>query len=381
MTNNITQADNTMNPQGGILLRGADILEIAEASQRFLGRARELHIARHVQTSDEAQGVRFHLRPAAQRELAPACDTLQLCERLGLETQTNADDLEKEILLAMLAGPVTFAYPNYEELAASVRIRRNIVEAARRTALSFHTTKIERPEDCWTYAEHRGFTLLPGKPLVEALRKATQPEVSGQRYAFSCYRASEYVMLLGIAQELARSNPPLLERLQKQWESRAIMSEEFHKVFLQEYGSMDSPLPPGYYVPGDRLWFRNPDNHSSDVTGYEGSWVLYLGGGLFNNFWDCDRPYSMVAKCLEIYHWRHGTYRDAQGELQMDEDVVKERVSITLSDPAEVARVLDLMMRLRDPSGVYAEGGCIDTSRERSRLVCPGTAEIALPDR
>ena len=67
---------------------------------------------------------------------------------------------------------MTFEYPSYPELAASVRIRQNIVEAARRTALSFHTTKIERPEDYWTYTEESGFTILPGKPLIEALRKA-----------------------------------------------------------------------------------------------------------------------------------------------------------------------------------------------------------------
>jgi hypothetical protein len=361
------------------LLRGKTSHQVAEARQGLLARAAELGIARYVEALDDSQGVRFRLHPAAQRELAPECDTLHLCEKLGLETRTNSEDLEKEILLALLAGPVTFAYPSYAELAAAVRIRKNIVEAARRTALAFHTTRIDRPEDCWTYAEGRGFTVLPGKPLTDALLKATQPEVSGQRYAFSCYRASEYVMLLGIAQELAVSNPALLEQLQQQWESRAIMSEEFHKVFLQEYGSMTSPLPPGYYVPGDRLWFRNPDDHSSDVAGYEGSWVLYLGSGLFNNFWNCDHPYSMTAKCLEIYHWRHGTYRDDQGELQMDEDVVEARVRETLKDPAEVARILDLMMRLRDPSGVYAVGGCIDTSREHARLVCHGSCEIVLP--
>ncbi len=376
MTNTTTHQDIR---QGGILLRGEDAQQITQAKQDFLARVTELGIARHVQVNDDVRGLRLRLSPAAQQELTPDCDTLHLCDRLGLSPQTDAEDLEKEILLALLAAPVTFDYPSYAELASAVRIRRNIVEGARRTALSFHTTKIERPEDYWTYAEHRGFTVLPGKPLIEALRRATQPEVSGQRYAFSCYRASEYVMLLGIAQELAHSNPPLLQRLQRQWESRAIMSEEFHRVFLREYGSMEAPLPPGYYVPGDRLWFRNPDDHSSDVTGYEGSWVLYLGGGLFNNFWKCDRPYSMTAKCIEIYHWRHGTYRDEQGELQMDEDVVEERVRATMSDPAEVARVLDLMMRLRDPAGVYAEGGCIDTSREQPRLVCPGTADIALP--
>jgi hypothetical protein len=46
---------------------------------------------------------------------------------------------------------------------------------------------------------------------------------------------------------------------------------------------MNEPLPPMYFVQGDRAWFRNLGDHSSDVTGHEGFWVLCLGG-LFTNF-------------------------------------------------------------------------------------------------
>ena len=269
----------------------------------------------------------------------------------------------------------------FRSLAASVRIRQNIVAASRRTALAFHVSKIERPTDYWYYTEERGFTVLPGKPLIEALRLATQPDLSGLKYSFSCYRATEYVILLGIAQEAATNNPELLARLQHQWETRAIMSGKFHDVFLHEYGSIRDPLPPKYYVPGDRLWFRNPDERSSDVIGYEGSWVFYLGDGLFTNLWKCDQPYSLTEKCVEIYHWRSGLFKNSEGELCIDENIVEEQVRATLNDPAELARILDRMMRLRDPSGVYAEGGCIDTSREYPRCVCTDTSDITLPDQ
>src|SRR5690606_2505223 len=125
------------------------------------------------------------------------------------------------------------------------------VQAARRTVLAFDTEQAERPPECWTYAEPTGFTLVPGHDLIDALRKATQPEVSGNLYSFSCYRATEYVLLLALAQELAEANPALLQALQRQWETRAIMSGEFHEVFLHEYGSLREPLPHRYYVPGD----------------------------------------------------------------------------------------------------------------------------------
>jgi hypothetical protein len=373
--------DVEQNP-GGILIRVAGVSDLAATRKDFLNQAVKLGIDQLIEATEVADGqaIRFRLHPAVQQVLAPACDTLQLSETLNLNTLASRSDLEKEILLAMLSGPVTFEYPSYTEFAAAVRIRQNIVEAARRTALSFHTHKIERPTDYWTYSRESGFTVLRGKSLIEALRKATQPEVSGHLYAFSCYRASEYVVLLGIAQELANSNPDLLHRLQRQWESEALVSEQFQGIFLREYGSMSKPLPEKYYVPGDRLWFRNPHEPSSDVAGYEGSWVFYLGNGLFNNFWKCDKPYSMVEKCVEIYHWRSGMYKDAEGKLQMDESIVEERSRATLSDPIELERVLDCIMRLRDKFGTYANGGCVDTTREYPRWVCPGTSDIILPD-
>jgi hypothetical protein len=321
----------------------------------------------------------FALDPAWAAQYASDGDTIGLCRDLGLDTVASEADLEREIVLAMLAAPKPLRFPSFAEFLSSVAIRRNIVQAARRTQLAFGTSHAERPPSHWTYDEDLGFTILPGKPLIEALRLATQPDASdGNLYAFSCYRATEYVILLGIAQELERVNPPLLAALQRQWETKAIMSGRYHDVFLQEFGSMEEPLPQRWYVPGDRVWFRNPDEASADASGYEGSWVIYLGDGLFANFWKRNAPYTFTRKCVEIYHWRHSTYLDSEGDLRMDESKVEEHVRRTMSDPAELVRVIERMARLRDGRGVYDEGGCIDVSREFPRCVCPGTADIAL---
>lgn len=326
------------------------------------------------------QLLRFRLSEAFKHSWAPQHDTTQLAHKLGLDPVNNTDDLDREILLAMLLGPVSFAYPGIDELESAVRIRRNIVLNARKTALAFDTKAAERPEEFWQYAEETGFTLLPGKPIIAALEAATQPDRSGKLYSFSCYRATEYVIVLALAQELAQSNKKLLAQLQRQWETRAIMSGQFHDVFLREYGSMTEPLPLRYYVPGDRLWFRNPDEASSNAEGYEGSWVMYLGQGLFTNFWKRDQPFTLTTKCVELYHWRHATYTDDDGTLQVDDDVVDDLVRQSLSNPDEVNRILAQMLRLREPSGVYVDGGCIDTTREHLRWVRPGTSDIYLPD-
>lgn len=360
---------------------GICIDDNAGAARRAFGaQVDALGLSHCVTIADQGGRVAFALRDDVAQSWIPDGDTLQLCRHLDPAADQTALDLEREILVALLAAPRVVTYPSYAEFAAAVRIRLNIVAAARRTELAFGTYEAERPADYWTYDEDAGFTILPGRPLIAALEKATQPEASGTLYSFSCYRATEYVILLGIAQELARVNPPLLERLQAQWETQAIKSGRFHETFLYEYGSMDDPLPPGYYVPGDRLWFRNPDPRSSDIAGYEGSWVFYLGGGLFSNFWKRDQPYTLSSKCVEIFHWRHGVYADAAGELHMDEAIVESRARRSTSDPVETARILGAMQRLRDPAGIYAEGGCIDASREFPRWVCPGSTDIALPD-
>lgn len=367
---------------GGILIHGATEIEpVKRAFRDYLGTlGLESHVRADEEIADDGRSIRFRLLEKAATTWAPDYDTLGLSEKVRLDIPGNSHGLEREILLAMLLGPVVFEFPSYGELLAAVRIQRNIVEAAQRTVLSFHTTDAERPAEYWTYAEERGFTIRPGKSLIAALQQATQPDAGGKLYSFSCYRATEYVILLGIAQELETRNPALLHRLQAQWEHRAIMSGQFHEVFLREYGSMSEPLPPKYYVPGDRLWFRNPDEHSSDVGGYEGSWVFYMGGGMFTNFWNRDKPYTLRSKCLELFHWRNATYRDSAGELAIDEAIVEECVRRSLTDPAEVERILEEMLRYREPSGIYRNGGCIDTTRECPRWVCPATSDLALPE-
>jgi hypothetical protein len=368
----------------GILLYGQTRHDVQKAGQRFADELAALGLSPHIRTAacqyqgNEALG--FQLDPVTAAAWMPDCDTTQLSKTLKLDTHRNPDDLRREILVAMLVAPAVFAFPDHDELVSAVRIRMNIVRGARRTALAFDTEHAERPEEYWTYSTERGFTLKSGRPLIEALQKTTQPDRTGKLYSFSCYRATEYVIVLAIAEELAESNPALLSALQRQWESRAIMSGQFHEVFLREYGSMADPLPPKFYVPGDRLWFRNPDEHSSNVEGYEGSWVFYMGEGLFTNFWKRDQPFTLTSKCVELYHWRHAAYFDDGGKLQVSDAIVDARVAESLADEAETQNILQRMLRWRDPGGVYQDGGCIDTTRECARYVRPAHSDIRFPD-
>jgi hypothetical protein len=309
----------------------------------------------------------------------PHGDTLQLASRLSSSDQTRGS-LQDEILIAMLASPIVFVFPSLRELESHIQVRCNIVQAAARTFLSFAAYEAERPWEFWEYHADRGFVVRPGKSMIEALRKATQPTDEDSGYSFSCYRATEYIVALGLAEEARNCNQELLNRLQLQAEMRAIKSGEFHQVFMKEHGSRESPLPVKYYVPGDRVWFRNPDAVSSNAIGFEGSWVFYHGGGLFSDFWKRNQAFTLQSKCLEIFHWRNATYQDKTGELQIDESVVRSHIQSSLQNAVELEQILQSMEKLQDPRGVYAHGGCIDPTREYPRWVQPSTSDIVLPN-
>ncbi|HET8598276.1 MAG TPA: hypothetical protein VFM22_10985 [Castellaniella sp.] len=343
------------------------------------------------------EGRRFRLIPPAAAadadDLSRALDTAGLAAALGLSPDDTGRDLDAEILAAMLMSPLAFDFPSLDEWQSAVRLRRFIVQAGRRTVLAFDTEHAERP-DCWRWSEETGFILLPGHALIPSLERTLWPDVSGRLYSFSCYRATEYVLLLAIARELQISHPAALAALQAQWQVKAIQSGPFHDAFLHEYGSLQAPLPFRYYVPGDRLWFRNPDEPSACVEGYEGSWVFYLGQGRFTNFWKPDQPYTLTTKCVEIHHWRDGLRTDVPAGASVpggpeaapgaryapwiDESIVEARAAQTLADPLATRRVLERMMRLRDPAGVYEQGGCIDASREAVRCVRPETYALTV---
>lgn len=322
----------------------------------------------------------YKLKETARQQWAPNWDTTQLYLTMGIDSRQKTEDLEKEIIVSMLMATIPFIFPSFDELVSAVRIRHYVVNAGYKAALNFDTRAIERPADYWHYDEVGGFLLNKGQSIIDGLIKATQPLSSKDAYSFSCYRATEYVVLLSIAQELKNVNPDLLKKLELRSEKSAIRSGEFHQIFLKEYGTLEHPFPMKYYVPGDRVWFRNPDDRSSDVSGYEGSWVIYLGHNLFTNFWKRDQPFSLEAKCVEVYHWRDGVYLDDGGQLQMNEEIVESCVKESMADPAKFQMILDRMMRYRDPQGVYKDGGCIDASRESPRYVRPSTSDLNFSD-
>lgn len=367
-------SENCRGEFSGIVIRG----DAGSDHEEILDTLVDERIEPLVHKTVFGDGCRLVLRKEFLDKWGPDLDTAQIDKLLRIQPRLHEKDLELEILIAMLGSPEGHVFQSLAELVFAIHVRRNTVREAWRTQLAFSAEEAERPSGWWDYSEECGFVVKAGKPVIQALKAATQPDDSGRSYSFSCYRATEYVILLALALELEQTNRQLLEKLQRQMEAKAIKSRQFHDVFLREYGSMEKPLPKRFYVPGDRVWFRNPDPQSSDIGGYEGSWVFYLGSGFFSNFWKRAQPYTLEDKCIEIYHWRHGQYLASDGAMRMDESEVERNVGRTLSDPAMKAAILDKMLRYRDCTGEYLDGGCIDTTRECVRYIGPET--VGFPD-
>ena len=296
--------------------------------------------------------------------ICPKFDTAPIQAILWERQPTRKNTMLSEIILAMALSPQAIPFNSTSEFKSTLRMRRNAVEVASRTELSFDTSSITRPQAFWVYTKENGFLLRQGISLAEGLERALCPDVSGFTYAFSCQRASEYLMLYAVVRELSKVNKAGLHAVEEQWRKRALTGDDFLFRFLEERGSREAPMPMRYYIPGDRIWFKNPDDHSSDIEGFEGSWVIYLGGGRFCNLWDRHHPYTLEEKCLEIHYWSQSVEVNSAGIAWINEVVVKELVEEALRDPAIQRSILEKMMVYRDPAGVYADGGCIDLSRD-----------------
>ena len=55
---------------------------------------------------------------------------------------------------------------------------------------------------------------------------------------------------------------------------------------------------------------------------------------------------------------------------------MEQHVSETLKSPEETARIFERMHRFRDGRGIYAEGGCMDATREVPKFVLPPHSEL-----
>jgi hypothetical protein len=63
------------------------------------------------------------------------------------------------------------------------------------------------------------------------------------------------------------------------------------------------------FVPGDWIYLLNTDAMTYEKSGYEGSNAVYLGRGIFDDYFnDHNHHYTFKEKIDEVYQWRNGVF-------------------------------------------------------------------------
>jgi hypothetical protein len=342
-----------------IMQKGIYILNATQ--KELLDDFTQKKINEYIEFKETSSGTYIQLSDQGFKLLTPNFDTLEISKKNHLLLHT---DVTTEILIALLASPILIEFPSKAEFFSSLRTRKHIIESAKKSHIQFNPTEINRPQEFWTYKNNSGFVLNPNKDLITALEATLLPQDTFNLPSFSCYRLSEYIILLGIAKEVRENNQKVYIQLMNQWQKNPIQSRKFHDIFLHEWGTNEQPLPKNWYIPGDRVWFRNPDLQSRQILGNEGSWVIYLGNGKFNNLIQPSKPFDLKTKCVTIYHWRNAITMDSHGETVVDDGYVEMLVKDTMQNSAELESILDMMTQYRHIPNDTFNNGCIDRTRE-----------------
>lgn len=211
-------------------------------------------------------------------------------------------ELERKTLRRKMNSPVVYRYPNQDALIFELKLRTNIVEAARAmyaSGVSFATfTNSRANPQFWIRTPDGGFLLRPGVPPAAAVRDIFG---DGPMYAFEC--AGAIIIMLYKA---------VLETI-----GDAAFNRHFQRLFLRDWQTdRDLQLMTSHNLnevyAGDVLYFRNPD-HDPRTPEWQGENVimlddnLYFGhgigigtaGDMIRQLNRARRPFSMVSAFLD----------------------------------------------------------------------------------
>jgi hypothetical protein len=317
----------------------------------------------------------------------PNYNTFGILKNLNKMNLPITDDLlDIEIILSLLGSSIHFVYDSLDDLLSEISIRRNISYYASKTYVSLNTNDdiiIKRPEEYFKNND-TDIILLEDASLIDGIIYSLLPELSNNLYEFSCKRVCEYIVLVSILLELKKHNKNnIIKKIEDIYRKKPIKSVSFNDTFMTEYGSNTLPVPKLFYIPGDKLWFKNMDDKSSDIAAFEGKWAIYLGNGLFADFWktsgDITNQFTFEDILIEIYNWRFCVKLDDNNEPYIDEVEVYKRIKYCKENEKEKNRIISIMNNYYDNideikvnKNYYKQNfieGSIDKTREKPKNI------------
>ncbi|MGI5971944.1 MAG: protein-glutamine gamma-glutamyltransferase [Oscillospiraceae bacterium] len=180
--------------------------------------------------------------------------------------------IERKALEILSGSDKSYAYDSLEQLRFELELRGKTVSASyelNRSGMSFEVFRDTRCNgDYWTRRSDGGFVLKRGVKASDAILDIYR---NGSQYGTECATAMQivyYKALLDVFREDA-FNEMFPEVTLMNW--RDIESE------LRETGRMQNT---GDFVPGDRLYFANPDVDPK-TPHWQGENVIDLGNGTY----------------------------------------------------------------------------------------------------
>jgi hypothetical protein len=230
---------------------------------------------------------------------------------------------KKEILLAMMqrgrqtafSGPACTA----DALKDQVGVRQNIVAWTESAEWAW----VDGRRSKWNPKYWSAGNYKSQHPLQEALSNVfVQPD----KYFFGCYTATKLLVAYTVldyydrVKHDERTTQLLVRRLLIDKDPLSNIEPGNMWFFETDYNAVTSnrvgklirltdSVPQDNFIPGDWVYFMNPDKISARKNGYEGANAIYLGRGLFSDYYnDNHHRFTFREQLDEVYQWRHGVY-------------------------------------------------------------------------
>lgn len=190
----------------------------------------------------------------------------------NLLQQYANDPVATQVLRTMAESTATYSYDTLSELTFELRLRRELVNAARalnRSAFSFEVFHQSRANPkYWDRTSNGGFRLKAGASPSQAIEDIFR---NGRQYATECATAMVIVYYKAL---LAVYGKELFDKL-------------FPHIYLMNWHDLDPllkevgiPRKTSDFLPGDRAYFANPDVNP-ETPELQGENVIVLPDGLY----------------------------------------------------------------------------------------------------
>ncbi|USG64895.1 protein-glutamine gamma-glutamyltransferase [Brevibacillus ruminantium] len=187
----------------------------------------------------------------------------------SLASQWQLNGVQREIVERMARSEEVFAYPNPDLLSYELRLRNQIVISAQqlhRSGLAFANFDETRCNGrYWMRTDFGGCQQRPDVPSSTAIENIF---LNGRAYAFECATAMVIILYHAVLQTNGNSS----------------FDQLFQGLLLYDW-RYDQNLrlttaPTSTFLPGDILYFDNPD-YRLDQPEWQGENAVFLGNGLY----------------------------------------------------------------------------------------------------